>query len=172
MSYLRHNASQKSPWNKRKPCSTVIMLRPKRNGYFDWHTPAELLRGGSLLRILSCQRVFSPHCIRIATVHFTLTMANSHILKTVPKISHYGQFAHFEDCAKDKINNFVVACKHEVNGRIQAHTTTAVLVTVGVAQACICTWGAIHTVTAAAVCHCTVLEYLCCHPSSANHDFV
>ena len=43
-SYLRHNASQKSPWSKRKPCSTVVTWRPMRRCYFVWHTPAELLR--------------------------------------------------------------------------------------------------------------------------------
>ena len=40
--------------------------------------------------------------------YFTHTMANSYILNTV---------------AKGKVNTFGVACKHEVNGKIQAYTS-------------------------------------------------
>ena len=62
--------------------------------------------------ILGCQRVLSPHCITIAAVnffHFTLTMANSHILNTLPKVK--------------KVNTFTIARKNEVNGMIQAYTS-------------------------------------------------
>ena len=56
--------------------------------------------------------MLSPHCITIAAVNFfqfSLTMANSHILNTLPKVR--------------QVNTFTIARKHEVNGMIQAYTS-------------------------------------------------
>ena len=89
-------------WLCEDPWGGAILSGTLQQGYWE---------GESLLKILGCQRVLSLHCITIATVnffHFTLTMANSHILSTV---------------AKGKLNTFSIAHKHEVNGMIQAYTS-------------------------------------------------
>ena len=165
------------------------MWRPMRRCYFAWHTAAQLFRRRKLIKDSRLSKCASPHCITIATVnffHFTLTMANLHILSTV---------------AKGKLNTFSIAHKHEVNGMIQAYTSirqmehslsllfcekwlqmryqmwhhqhsTHTLACVHVVYSVLMHLGAIHTATAAAICHCIVLKYLCCHTSSVNHDFV
>ena len=153
-----------------------------RRCYSVWHTPVELLR----------RRKFTKDS-RLSRSAFT-TLHHYCYSEFLSFHSHYLHI--LSTVAKGKVNG--IAHKHKVNGPIRAYTSirqmehsfSLIFCKNGCkfAAGChitsiphisckwsiqlICTWGAIHTVTAAAECRCRVLEHLCCHPSSVKHDFV